>query len=249
LMNDAAEGIASSTKNLLQFAHILNIPTENISLSTSGFSKIKGEQWEILIKTGGVQPSFQPGHTHADIGNFCLWYKGQQIIVDRGISTYDSNSIRLEERGTQLHNTVSIVGLNQSDVWSSFRIGKRAKVLYTSNENCVELVISPFYTRNSTHKRIFTKIDETKFSITDTVSTSISLSGLGIKGALQFCKGYELNFNGNNWESENIRITFADNLPASRENSRYSTHFNTFENGCRLMYHLCDVAEVTVELL
>jgi hypothetical protein len=249
LMNDAAEGVAPTTENLFQAAKKLNIPFQKVTLSSSGYSKIKGEKWEILIKTGGVQPSYQPGHTHADIGSFCLWYKGQQIIVDRGISTYDTNSIRLEERGTQSHNTVSIAGLNQSDVWSSFRIGKRAEVLYKSSDKRIELVVSPFYNKNSTHERIFTKIDENKFSITDRVSTSISLPKFGAKGFLQFCKGYALQFHGNIWESENIRITFTDKLPTSQEKSRYSTHFNKFENGSRLIYHLNDVAEVTFEFL
>jgi hypothetical protein len=249
LMNDAAEEVAPTTENLYQTAKKLNIPFQKVILSSSGYSKIKGEKWEILIKTGSVQPSYQPGHTHADIGNFCLWYKGQQIIVDRGISTYETNKIRLEERGTQSHNTVSIGGLNQSDVWSSFRIGKRAEVLYKSSDKRIELVVSPFYNKNSTHERIFTKIDENKFSITDRVSTSISLPKFGAKGFLQFCKGYALQFHGNIWESENIRITFTDKLPTSQEKSRYSTHFNKFENGSRLIYHLNDVAEVTFEFL
>ena len=59
--------------------------------------------------------------------NFELFYKGRPIIVDTGVSTYEKNDRRLLERSTSSHNCVGL-GSNSSDVWSGFRVGKRAKV-------------------------------------------------------------------------------------------------------------------------
>ena len=42
-------------------------------------------------------------------------------------STYEKNQTREEERRTASHNTVVIDGLEQTDVWGGFRVGRRAQ--------------------------------------------------------------------------------------------------------------------------
>jgi len=64
----------------------------------------------------------------ADTLNFVLQVHGKPFLVDTGISTYEKNSLRDEERGTAAHNTVVVNGMNSSDVWGGFRVGKRARV-------------------------------------------------------------------------------------------------------------------------
>ena len=49
------------------------------------------------------------------------------MIVDVGVSTYEKNERRLQERSTHSHNCV-VSGGNSSDVWSGFRVGSRANV-------------------------------------------------------------------------------------------------------------------------
>lgn len=249
LMNDAAEGIAPTTEKLVIAAEYLKITSQPILFSNSGFAKIYGENWEIIIKTGGVQPSYQPGHTHADIGNFCLWSKGKQIIVDRGISTYNSNHLRSEERSTHSHNTVTIGGLNQSDVWSSFRIGDRSKFKTKLGENFIEVSVSPYHDKNSIHKRIITKVGKFKFTITDSVSIPNSLIDLFATGSLQLSKNCSMRSFGYILEDKDIRITFTEPTQFTYESGIYSTHFNEYEQGTRLIYQVKDTVEMTIELL
>lgn len=249
LMNDAAEGIAPTTQSLFSAALVLDISAHRVSLSSSGFSKIKGDNWEIIVKSGGVQPSYQPGHTHADIGNICLWYKGIQLIVDRGISTYNANENRIEERGTLSHNTTTIAGLNQSDVWSSFRIGKRAKVKKNISDTFIEISISPYHDRNSIHKRIITKVSESKLTISDTVSTSNNSTTLVATGALLFSKNSTFSSFGNILENHYIRVTPSDSAQLKYEKGIYSTQFNKNEYGMRLSYEIKNTVDITVEFL
>src|SRR5690606_21045496 len=65
---------------------------------------------------------------HADALSFILYYNNSPFIIEQGTSTYNIGEIRSRERSTAAHNTVVIDGKNQSQVWSGFRVGKRAKV-------------------------------------------------------------------------------------------------------------------------
>ena len=55
------------------------------------------------------------------------------MIVNSGISTYESGTNRSTQRGTQAHSTITIDGENSSEVWSSFRVARRAKVFNIIN--------------------------------------------------------------------------------------------------------------------
>ena len=46
---------------------------------------------------------------------------------DSGTSTYERDSERLRQRGTAAHNTVQLGGVDSSEVWSGFRVGRRAR--------------------------------------------------------------------------------------------------------------------------
>lgn len=100
--------------------------TEQQNTLISPYQKYSTPFYSIIVKSSPPTPANQPGHSHADIGSFCLWVKGVEVITDMGVSTYENNEQRLFERGTSSHNTVCIDGKNQSDIWSSFRVGKRA---------------------------------------------------------------------------------------------------------------------------
>lgn len=145
LFNDAAERVAPTTQQVKEAANYLQIPIEEVVLKESGFSKCRGRDWELIVKTGKIQPAYQPGHAHADIGSFCLWYQGIQYIVDPGISTYAISEQRFWERSTSAHNTVAIGQINQSEVWSGFRVGRRAHVEIKARlENKISIVIKRY---------------------------------------------------------------------------------------------------------
>jgi uncharacterized heparinase superfamily protein len=51
---------------------------------------------------------------------------GHRFLTNSGTSSYDVGAARVEERSTAAHATLEIDGQNSSEVWSSFRVGRRA---------------------------------------------------------------------------------------------------------------------------
>ena len=130
LFNDSIGGVAPDAAALWNCRKHLGInSTTNRELGESGYRKFCLPTLELIMDVGNIAPAYQPSHTHSDMLSFCLQHKGKDIIVDPGISTYESNSKRHLERSTVFHNTVTINAESQSDVWASFRVGKRAALL------------------------------------------------------------------------------------------------------------------------
>jgi uncharacterized heparinase superfamily protein len=131
--NDSTNGIAPRLEDLYSYCHRLGIPVQACSEITkvyedSGIVVLKNDQFKLLIDAGPVGPNYQPGHAHADSLSFELSLKGEKIIGNTGISTYDTNARRSFERSTAAHSTVSINEKNSSEVWGSFRLARRAEV-------------------------------------------------------------------------------------------------------------------------
>ena len=130
MMQDSAYDIALTIPELLKYSKSLlgeNYPARPNELKDSGYRKFNHGNLILFVNVGSIGPSYQPGHAHADELNFELFYKGSPIIVDTGVSTYEKNDRRLLERSTSSHNCI-VSGKNSSDVWSGFRVGKRATV-------------------------------------------------------------------------------------------------------------------------
>jgi uncharacterized heparinase superfamily protein len=128
-INDSTDGIAPSTEELLDYAMQMGLRRKMALLGDSGYRMIHYGDFELFIDAAPIMPAFQPGHSHADIGNFCLHYQGKPVVVDTGISTYEDSELRHRQRSTPAHNTLNIDGCNSSDVWTSFRVGKRARLI------------------------------------------------------------------------------------------------------------------------
>ena len=171
LFNDSALGMSAGTLELKKCIKLLKINSKLTELNESGFRKLKYIDFELIIKTGEIQPKHQPGHSHSDILSYCLWHKGKQVIVDPGISTYEIGDVRLFERSSINHNTISINSFNQSDMWSSFRVGKRAKSnILQHNDKIIKSSVTNFYhNSNYTHTRTI-KIINKSILIIDEVS-------------------------------------------------------------------------------
>ena len=126
--NDSTDQIAFTTKELFKLAHELGIGSEDIQLFESGFRKFSNVNFEFIVDVHGISPSYQPGHNHSDHLSFILYCGGKPFLVDPGISTYNISERRNWERSSRAHNTVTIDDRDQSEVWSGFRVGRRAKV-------------------------------------------------------------------------------------------------------------------------
>jgi uncharacterized heparinase superfamily protein len=51
------------------------------------------------------------------------------VLVNSGTSQYGDGEERLRQRGTAAHNTVTVDGQDSSQVWSGFRVARRARPL------------------------------------------------------------------------------------------------------------------------
>jgi uncharacterized heparinase superfamily protein len=131
--NDAAQGIALRYAVLEDYADRLGLATVDnpneslVHFDDLGYIRIESEQALALIDVAPLGPDHLPGHGHADTLSFELSLFGQRVLVNSGISTYATGSERLRQRGTPAHNTVTIDDANSSEVWSRFRVARRAK--------------------------------------------------------------------------------------------------------------------------
>lgn len=139
LFGDSSLGIAPTPRQLFDYAQRLGLTWKPLPLSVCGYRHFHKGNMEAFVDVGNITATYQPGHTHADTLNFELRIGGKPFIVDTGISTYNKTARRLYERSTEAHNTVTIEDRNSSsEVWSGFRVGKRAKVkLLQDNEKMV----------------------------------------------------------------------------------------------------------------
>jgi hypothetical protein len=156
MVNDATFNIAPNSKKILTYAKHLGINSQDIPLSDSGYRKINSNNYELLIDVGNVGPSYQPGHAHSDTFNFELMKRGIPIFVDTGISTYEKNVNRQEQRSTESHNTVKIGSKEQTQVWGGFRVAKRAKITHLIEKpNLIKASHDGYLSNGYKHTRSF----------------------------------------------------------------------------------------------
>jgi uncharacterized heparinase superfamily protein len=131
--NDCAQGVAASLADIEAYAMRMSVdagpsPAVGITqLSSSGYVRFNDRDTVVLFDVGPVGPDYQPGHAHADTLSIECSILGQKVIVNGGTSLYEPSDLRLRERGTISHSTVQIGRENSSEVWSAFRVGRRAK--------------------------------------------------------------------------------------------------------------------------
>jgi len=130
--NDCANGIAPRYSELKHYANRLGIDLsiedfKNLHYHIdSGFIVFKDNDSHLIADVARIGPDYLPGHAHADTLSFELAIYGQRIIVNSGTSVYGTSFERLRQRGTAAHSTIEIDGENSSEVWSGFRVARRA---------------------------------------------------------------------------------------------------------------------------
>lgn len=129
--NDTAVGVAPAVSELIGYAERLGFPAPRLLpdllyLPNSGYVRLTLGTAVLIADLARVGPNYLPGHAHADTLSFELSLKGQRLIVNSGTSVYSKGLERHRQRGTAAHSTVVIDEHNSSEVWSSFRVGRRA---------------------------------------------------------------------------------------------------------------------------
>jgi len=130
--NDTAMGIGPPLAALRsQIAELGLVMAERradviTSLAASGYVRADVGAAVLLLDVGAVGPLYLPAHAHADTLSFELSLEGRRLLVNAGVSTYAASADRSYERGTSAHNTVVIAEADSSEVWSAFRVARRA---------------------------------------------------------------------------------------------------------------------------
>jgi len=137
--NDSSTGVAPKISYLLAYASTLGVfPSQKIDtqtlsiLKSSGYSRMSVGENVLLFDHANIGPDYLPGHSHAD--NLSVeWSVGEQrVLVNSGTSLYGVSSERHRQRKTSCHNTVEVDGFDSSEIWSGFRVARRA---YSSLES------------------------------------------------------------------------------------------------------------------
>jgi len=131
--NDAAFGIAAPPAQLEAYAKRLGLEDSRdaagpvTALGESGYVRVALGEMLALLDVAAVGPDYQPGHAHADSLSFELSLSGRRVLVNSGTSLYGLGPERSRQRSTAAHNTVEVDGENSSEVWSGFRVARRAR--------------------------------------------------------------------------------------------------------------------------
>lgn len=244
LVNDAAPDISPDAKQLLSYCKQLNInPVSNLHLSSSGYRKFEGKRFELLADAGPIGPDYIPGHGHADMLHFDIHVDGKPFLQDTGTSTYENNKVRHYERSTMAHNTVTCGDWNQSDVWSSFRVGKRAKISIHEDEPKVLRASHHGYTDlGIIHERTFSAFED-HIIIKDKLSGYGNRSG---KARFHFAPGIVPVISSNIIETPLAVLRFNHAANILPEDCEMAVSFNNRIKATKIVVTFNDHLETTI---
>ena len=131
--NDAVIGEACAPNVIFDYAARLGLASverrsKHLHLSSSGYFSVCNDHAWLLADVAEIGPDYQPGHAHADTLSFELSIGGRRVITNTGITEYQRGECRNHERSTSTHNTIELNGQSSSEMWASFRVGRRARI-------------------------------------------------------------------------------------------------------------------------
>jgi uncharacterized heparinase superfamily protein len=130
LLNDSAFGQAPRGGALVAAAAARlgsPLPPHPEGLREAGILRLEWGGTLLFFDVGETGDRLQPGHAHADTLTLELSVEGRRVLVDAGVFDYQPGETRRYARGTHAHNTLTVDGADQSEVWGVFRLGRRAR--------------------------------------------------------------------------------------------------------------------------
>jgi uncharacterized heparinase superfamily protein len=228
--NDAAFDMAPTLQDLVQYASQLDIlwirqevqKFDVQLLQNTGYGVIYlPDHGRAILDLAPVGPDYQPGHAHADTLSFELSLYGQRCLVNSGISQYGQDEMRLLQRSTKAHNTICVNDKNSSDVWSGFRVAKRA---YPFNQRILQENDTLMIT--CSHDGYMKTIHQRTWSFTPKSLLLIdTLQGENISAEARFyfhpdvcmIKRDDRRFEGQIWGEHRLSLIFEDVFEGSLE--------------------------------
>ena len=128
LFNDGGDNVAKSLSGLMACArrYLDTVPVYRSAFPDSGFYIFTIGLWKLIVDAGQPGPDYIPGHAHCDAMSFELFRDGEPFLVNCGTYAYQC-ARRHWFRSTEAHNTVQVAGVEQSEIWSAFRLARRSQ--------------------------------------------------------------------------------------------------------------------------
>jgi uncharacterized heparinase superfamily protein len=128
----------------------------------------------IIVDAGPPAVAYNAGHAHCDLLSYELWLGGRPWVVDSGVHGYGGDRFRAYARSTRAHNTVSVNGREQSEIWGTFRLARRAELLSAEargDEQTWEFAgaYGLYFDSDATHERRIQRGSDGEWVITDIV--------------------------------------------------------------------------------
>ncbi|MDA9729440.1 heparinase II/III family protein [SAR86 cluster bacterium] len=212
--NDSTNDECLNCHQLIDYAKRMGVKTsENnkqiLDFDDSGYTVYSDEDIYLISDRGNIGPDELPGHAHADTLSFELSLFKKKLIVNLGISTYETNKTRILERSSTNHSCLIINDLNSSQVWSSFRVGNRAKIL-TKENNFSNQEIEFSASHNGYSNLPGSPVHRRKWSICNNQITIIDNVLSGKQNILKLCFPLHPNVKINKVSEDNIFLQLAD---------------------------------------
>ena len=171
-----------------------------IALPRTGYFGWSAAGERLVVDAGEPSPPYQPGHAHCGLLGFELDLAGRRVVVDAGVSGYEGDPLRGYVRSTRAHSTVSIGGGVQSELWGTFRMGRRARVVEAAGEeDSVGYRFSgayqPFYSPSVLHQRRIER-DSAGWLVTDRVE---GRPGAPVTSYLHLHPDFRVRADGERW--------------------------------------------------
>jgi len=139
--NDTALHIAPAPESIFNYANNLGVKfstnvdeTGVIEKPDFGLFVLQNQHSKLIFDVGVIGPDYLPGHAHCDSLSYEFSLAGKRCIVNSGTYQY-AGAERNSFRATNAHNTLCIDGVEQHEIWSTFRVARRAPPFNVSVHN------------------------------------------------------------------------------------------------------------------
>ena len=188
LFSDGGDNVAKPFASLLQSTERLTgakIKAPD-SLPDAGYYRLQDGPVTALIDCGRVGVDYNPAHGHNDCLSFELFVDGKPLFVNQGTYEYQGER-RMMFKRTAAHNTVTINGHEQNEMWSGFRVGRRILDVRATKHTPTEFSGQYRNMFGETHQRTITLRDNT-LTVLDT--TPDAPAGTTVVSYLHLAPGY-----------------------------------------------------------
>lgn len=131
LFGDSCWGEVHSVADIKRLADLAGVDSgkrnDSRTNSVGRYWTWRQDNSALIFDTGAVGADELPAHAHCDLLGFEASIDGQRWFVDSGVFDYDDSDMRAYCRASAAHNVVTVGWESCCDVWSRFRMGRRAR--------------------------------------------------------------------------------------------------------------------------